>query len=72
MNIDKKTLDKILRLNDEQLKLVIYKLADGTGVDLSGVDISPTALSSIRAALSSATDSDLDSLKSLLDNYKKK
>ncbi len=59
MTLDKKSVDMILRLKDEQLVSVIRKLATGVGIDANNINPSPEQISSIRQALSTATDSDL-------------
>ena len=59
MQLDKKTLEKMLALDDASLTAVIRSLADSSGLDLSTFQISPNDINSIRRALSSATDEDL-------------
>ena len=59
MQLDKKTLERMLSLNDEQLKGIIRSLAENSGLDLSEFNISPNDITSIRNALSGATDEDL-------------
>lgn len=59
MQLDKKTLERMLSLNDEQLKGIIRSLAENSGLDLSEFNISPNDIKSIRNALSGATDEDL-------------
>ena len=59
MQLDRKTLQKLLSLNDEQLTAVIRTLADSSGLDLSEFNIRPDDINSIRTALSGATEEDL-------------
>ena len=59
MQLDRNALEKLLNMNDAQLKYVITKLAVDAGLDLSGFNISSNDIGSIRRALSSATDEDL-------------
>ena len=59
MQIDREALSKIQNLNDRQLKLLIGRLAAEGGVDLSGFQIDPKSVESIRQALRTATDEDL-------------
>ena len=59
MQLDRKTLERMLSLNDEQLKGIIRSLAESSGLDLSEFNISPNDIKSIRNALSGATDEDL-------------
>ena len=71
MKIDRKTLDKMLSLNDEQLKALIRTLADNSGLDLSGFNISTSDISGIRKALTNATDGDIAKAAEQLKNHKK-
>lgn len=59
MQLDKRTLQKMLSLSDEQLTAVIRTLAESSGLDLSSFNIRPDDINSIRTALSGATDEDL-------------
>jgi hypothetical protein len=59
MQLDRKTLQKLLSLNDEQLTTVIRTLAESSGLDLSEFNIRPDDINSIRTALSGATEEDL-------------
>lgn len=60
MQIDREALEKLLTLNDRQLKMVIGKLAADSGIDPASLNIDPKSIESIRRALSSATDADLE------------
>ena len=59
MQIDREALEKLLTLNDRQLKVVIGKIAADSGIDPASLNIDPKNIESIRRALSSATDADL-------------
>lgn len=59
MMLDKRSVDMLLRLNDDQLIAVIRRLASDAGVDVSSLNISHAQIQSIRQALSVATDDDL-------------
>lgn len=59
MKLDPKSLDRLLKLNDDQLRGVILKLAASKGVDVSGLRLGPAELQMIRAALGSASGEDL-------------
>ena len=59
MQIDRKSLEKLLTLNDRQLALVIKKIAGEGGIDLSSFNVNPQDLDSVRRALRGATDEDL-------------
>ncbi len=72
MQIDRKAVNRMLNLNDEQLKNVIRSLADNAGLDLSGFQISPDDINSIRRALASATDEDIARAAEQLNTRKHK
>ena len=59
MQLDRNALEKLLSLNDRQLKSVIQRLASENGIDLSSFPINPSDIQSVRTALSGATDEDL-------------
>lgn len=58
MKIDKATVDRLLKQNDEQLWRTIQLIASSSGLNLSGVN-RPKDLSKLRSALSSMTDGDI-------------
>ncbi len=66
MQIDREALDKLLTLNDRQLKMIITKLAAESGIDPADFNIDPKSIESIRNALSSASDEDL---KKIAEQY---
>ena len=71
MQLDQKTLQKLLLLNDAQLTAVIRTLAENSGLDLSSFHIRPDDINSIRSALSGATDQDLARAAEQLQNFRK-
>ena len=60
MQINRESLDKLLSLNDFQLKMMINRLAAQGGIDTAQFNIDPSSIESIRRVLSSATDADLE------------
>lgn len=70
MMLDKRSVDFLLRLGDDQLIAVIKKLAADAGVDISSLNISHEQIAAIRQALSIATDDDLKRASELLRNFK--
>ena len=72
MQIDRNALEKLLSLNDRQLKLVINKLAAESGIDLSGFNIDSKDIESIRKGLSSATDSDIQRVAEMYEQNRRK
>ena len=59
MQIDRQALDKMLSLNDRQLKAILLRLAAEGGINPSDFNINPENMESIRHALRTATDADL-------------
>lgn len=72
MKLDKKSLDRLLSMNDAQLKRIIEKAASESGLDLSSFGITDGDISSIRKALSGATDEDIKRASETLDQYKRR
>ncbi len=60
MQINRESLDKLLSLNDFQLKMMINRLAAQGGINPADFNIDPSSIESIRRVLSSATDADLE------------
>ena len=71
MQLDKKTLQKLLSLDDQHLTQVIRSLAENSGLDLSEFHISANDIHSIRSALSGATDEDLRRASEQLRAFRK-
>jgi len=71
MQLDKKTLQKMLALDDARLTAVIRSLAENSGLDLSTFNISPNDINSIRMALSGATDEDLERAAAQLRDFRR-
>ena len=66
MKIDKKTIDNILKLDDDQLWSVIQILLKRSGYDnLKGIQ-RPKDMSAIRKALSNLSESDIERAMELL------
>lgn len=59
MQINRVNLEKLLSLNDFQLKMVINRIATEGGIDPKEFNIDPSSIESIRRVLGSATDEDL-------------
>ena len=62
MQLDRKMLDRLLALNDRQLQAVIDKLVSEYGLDLSGFQVRPGDMESLRRAIRNAGDEELLSL----------
>lgn len=59
MQINRENLDKLLSLNDRQLKAMINRIAVQGGIDPAQFNIDPSSIESIRRVLGSATDEDI-------------
>ncbi len=59
MQLDKKSLDRLLRLNDDQLRGVLGKLLAEYGVDVSRVPLASLDIGALRSILQAATDEDI-------------
>jgi len=68
MQLDRKSLDRLLSLNDRQLQAIIEKLASEYGLDLSRFQVRPGDMESLRNAIRNASDSDLLELGRQIQN----
>ena len=68
MQINRENLDKLLSMNDRQLKMIIQHLASQSGINPSEFNIDTNSIQSIRSALAGATDEDL---KKIAEQYEK-
>ena len=59
MQINREGIEKLLSLNDSQLKMIITRLAAQSGINPADFNIDPNSIESIRRVLGSATDADL-------------
>lgn len=71
MQIDQKTLARLLSMNDERLALLINRIARESGITPETLGAHPENIASIRAALGSATEEDLKRLNALYAAYRK-
>ena len=70
MQIDQKTLSKLLSMNDAQLGAVIQSIAKDAGIDPSQLGLTADSIASLRRALGSATDEDLKQMSALYESYR--
>ena len=70
MQIDQKMLKRLLSMNDDQLGTLISQIASESGIDPSALGIDSQNLTSIRLALSNATDADLEQLNQVWNDYR--
>lgn len=59
MKLDRKNLNRLLAMNDAQLRAMVDKLATEYGVDLSAFSVKEGDMQSLRRAIANATDEDL-------------
>ena len=72
MQIDKRTLNMLLSLNDTQLVNIIKTISEKSGLDLSSFNITDGDVKSIRRALQNASDEDIKKAQESINNFKKK
>lgn len=70
MMLDRETMQKIVNLPDDQLLIIIKKLAAESGVDISNLHIGKSQLDNIRRGLSVATNDDIAKAAEILKNFK--
>ena len=59
MQLDKKSMDRLLKLNDDQLRSVIGKLLAEYGVDVSRVPLATMDMGALRSVLQMASEEDI-------------
>lgn len=69
MQLDERSINRLLSLSDKQLEELIRKIGKESGVDLSTFHITSTDASSIRSALKGFTASDLERANEALNAY---
>ena len=70
MQLDKKMLDRLLTMNDEQLGNLIRSIAAESGIDPAALGLNPENISDIRNALGGATDQDIQQLNTVYQAYR--
>lgn len=70
MQIDQRMLNRLLTMNDDQLGEIIKTIATEAGIDPAMLGLNPDNIQSIRQALGSATEADLQQLNAVYDTYK--
>ena len=72
MQINRENLDKLLSLNDRQLKMMIQRIAVQSGIDPKDFNIDTNSIESIRRVLGSASDADLARIAEQYESNKKR
>lgn len=67
MQLDKKSLDTLIALDDAQLKFVISRLAVNAGIDIGQFNLNTNDAKKIREVLSNLTDADIALAQSQID-----
>lgn len=68
MQFDRTALERLLMLNDRQLEIVVKKLAEDYGLDLTALRVDATNIKKLREALRHADDETLQDLGEQLKN----
>ncbi|MCI5513202.1 MAG: hypothetical protein MR471_03680 [Clostridia bacterium] len=70
MQLDRNAINKLLSLNDFQLKIVISRLLKENGIDPSMLNIDTKNMASIRRSLENATDEDIKRATDFISGFK--
>ncbi len=71
MQIDERMLKRLLAMNDEQLGQMIQKIAAETGIDPAQLGINPQSIESVRSALGSIGEDELEGINRLYEDYRR-
>ena len=71
MQIDRKTLQYLLSMDDAKLSALLQKIARESGISPAALGAAPNDLRSIRQALGTATEADLQKINDLYTAYRK-
>ena len=66
MPLDRKQIDRLLRLDDAQFRAVLEKLLASYGVDTARVPLAALDVSALRALLQNASEQDIERLLATL------
>lgn len=70
MKLDKRMVNRLLALDDEQLGNVIKSIAAESGIDPAVLGLNLDQIQSIRQALSMAREEDLQQMSEIYDAYR--
>ena len=71
MKLDKRMVNRLLSLSDEQLGSVIQGIASEAGIDPLALGLTPDAIQRLRQALGMAQEEDVTKMGEILDSYRK-
>ena len=67
MQLDRKSINTLIGLDDAQLKFVISKLATNAGIDIGQFDLNTNDANKIRNILANLTDADIALAQNQID-----
>lgn len=70
MKLDKRMVNRLLSLDDEQLGNVIKSIAAESGIDPAALGLNPENVQSIRAVLGMARQEDLQQMEEIYAAYR--
>lgn len=70
MKLDKRMVNRLLSLDDEQLGNVIKSIAAESGIDPAALGLNPENVQSIRAVLGMARQEDLQQMEEIYNAYR--
>ncbi len=70
MQFDREAIDKLLSLNDFQLKIVVTRLLKENGIDPSMLNIDTKNMATLRRTLQNATEADIERAAQLFSRFK--
>ena len=71
MQIDERMLKKLLAMDDAQLGMMIQKIAAESGIDPAELGINPQNIESVRSALGSIGEDELEGINRLYEDYRR-
>ena len=70
MQIDRRMMEKLLSMNDEQLGAVIKRIASEAGIDPAQLGLDAENIQNLRAAMGNANPEDLKRFQEIYDAYR--
>ncbi|MBQ2766662.1 MAG: hypothetical protein IJF49_01125 [Clostridia bacterium] len=71
MQLDRKSVERMLRMDDNSLRQLINRLAHDAGIDLNALNISTADLGEVRRAFGTASDAELNALAAQIEAQRK-
>ena len=71
MRINKKQLEMLLSLPDDTLIKALEALGNSSGFDISGINLTPENLTSIRNTVRNMSEDEINRAADILKNFKK-